>query len=131
MSEFNKKEHNGTKNFSHKVSPAKVKARTRYPVLQGIPIRGKVTFLGDDEVYFEDNDPQPHTRNKVVYRSQHFSARITVDGGFSITCHTTCEKMVSTNGKKKLIQEFLQMMTQMKDTSMQTLKEGEENGSEE
>lgn len=127
MSEFNKKEHNGTKNFSHSVSPANIKARTRYPVLQGIPIRGKVTFLSDDEVYFEDNDPQQHTRNRVVYRSQHFSARITVDGGFSITCHTTCEKMVSATGKKKLIQEFLKMMTQMESTSLKNLEEGGDN----
>lgn len=117
MKQMNKKEQQGTKNFQHNVAPVQLEARTRYPVLQGIPVRGKLTILNDAQVYFEDNDPQQHTRNKLVYRSTHFSARITAAGGFSITCHTTVEKMLKPAGKKKLIQEFLQMMSKLEDAS--------------
>lgn len=119
MEEINKKVQHGTKNYEHEVAPASLKARTRYPVLQGIPIRGKLTILNGTHVYFEDNDPQNHTRNKVVYRSTHFSARITADGGFSITCHTTCEKMLTRKGKAKLIEEFLKMMTTLEASSQE------------
>ena len=123
MKKINQKEQHGTKNFRHDVAPAAFEARTRFPVLQGIPVRGKLTILSDTEVYFEDNDPQNHTRNKVIYRSTHFSARITADGGFSITCHTTCEKILTTSGKKKLIIEFLKMMSSLEDASKE-----EDNG---
>lgn len=119
MEEINKKEQNGSKNFKHYLAPAKLKARTRYPLLQGIPVRGKLTILSDANIYFEDNDPQNHTRNKVVYKSTHFSARITADGGFSITCHTTCEKMLTKKGKAKLIEEFLRMMTTLEASSQE------------
>lgn len=114
---INKKEQHGTKNFHHDMAPVQFDARTRFPVLQGIPVRGKLTILNDTQVYFEDNDPQQHTRNKIVYRSTHFSARITADGGFSITCHTSVEKMLKPAGKKKLIQEFLQMMSKLENAS--------------
>lgn len=117
MKQMNKKEQHGTKYYKHDVAPVQFEALTRFPVLQGIPVRGKLTILNDEKVYFEDNDPRQHTRNRVVYRSTHFSARITADGGFSITCHTTCDNMLKSAGKKKLIQEFLQMMSKLENES--------------
>lgn len=117
MKQMNKKEQHGTKNFKHDVAPVYFEALTRFPVLQGIPVRGRLTILNDEKIYFEDNDPKQQARNRVVYRSTHFSARITADGGFSITCHTTCESVLKAAGKKKLIQEFLQMMSKLEDES--------------
>lgn len=83
---------------------------TQHPVIRGVGVRGTLTVF-DNFASFVQAVKAPHARNKVVFRSRFFSARVTQDSSFSITCHIGSEEMVDSKIRQKIVQQFVRMMS--------------------
>lgn len=104
---------NGGANYRHKFI-AEFDSKTYKRIYPNVPIRGKLVVSNDEErLQFIDFAPEVRTRNKLVYKSAHFSVRITDDGGYSITSHFPAKDALTQAGKKRYIGEFLRMLTFM------------------
>lgn len=88
----------------------RVETHTNVPIIKGIGLKGNLVVY-ENWISFCQQIKTAHARNKVVYRSRFFSARITKDNGFSITCHVTADEITKETTKKKVVQQFIQMMT--------------------
>lgn len=78
--------------------------------INGVPIRGALIVYDSFSVFCEAIK-KPHARNKIVYRSKYFSARVTKTGEYSITFHISVADAQKNNIKKRVIQQFIQMMS--------------------
>lgn len=87
-----------------------LKIQTYHPVIRGVGVRGTLTIF-DNFISFVQHAKTSHARNKVVFRSRFFSARVTKDNGFSITCHVTAEEISTERVRKKVVQQFIKMMS--------------------
>lgn len=83
---------------------------TQHPVIRGVGVRGTLTIF-DNFASFAQAVKTPHARNKVVFRSRFFSARVTQDSSFSITCHIGAEEIADGKIRQKVVQQFIHMMS--------------------
>lgn len=83
---------------------------TQHPVIRGVGVRGTLTVF-DNFASFVQAVKAPHARNKVVFRSRFFSARVTKDSSFSITCHIGSEEMADSKIRQRVVQQFIRMMS--------------------
>lgn len=96
--------------ISTRLQPCQLKAKTYHDFFPGIPLRGKLSIIGDTAMFVE-NELSNRIRNKQVFRSKFFSVRITDDGQFNITCHLDGTKISKIAYKKTVTYEFVKMMT--------------------
>lgn len=92
--------------YESEFTEANVVIQTRFPIMERIPVRGRM-FFTPDNVVFMANPKEVRTRNKVVFRSKFFSIRQTQDGSFSGTIHITQQELG--REKKQLMAEFLKV----------------------
>lgn len=83
---------------------------TQHPIIRGVGVRGTLTIF-DNFASFAQAVKTPHARNKVVFRSRFFSARVTKDSSFSITCHIGAEEIADCKIRQKVVQQFIRMMS--------------------
>lgn len=99
-----------TKYPHHNNYVSKISVDSFQKPMKGIPIRGTLCVF-DSFLSFCEAVKKPHTRNKVVYRSKYFSARITKTGEYSITFHISVADAQKTAIKKRVVQQFIKMMS--------------------
>lgn len=96
--------------YSYKYTEGETHVNLRVPAIRGCTYKGSLT-INDDFLLFCQAVKAQHARNKVVYRSAFFSARITKDNCFSITCHFSAQDVISVKARQKIIMQFIKMMT--------------------
>lgn len=91
---------------------------TQHPIIRGVGVRGTLTIF-DNFASFAQAVKTPHARNKVVFRSRFFSARVTKDSSFSITCHIGAEEIADGKIRQKVVQQFIRMMSTLQSITEQ------------
>ena len=98
--------------YRHNIKSVEIVAKTHKPIYKSLPIRGRlVVNEGESKVFFTDFIPEQHARNKVVFRTNNFSVRITEDGTYSITSHIKSEDVRTEKHKKLFLAQFLKLLT--------------------